>query len=40
LTDSIKKTASDIHIEPYEKDFRVRSHRRRLYEIMHRRSTE
>jgi type IV pilus assembly protein PilB len=24
LTDSIKKGASDIHIEPYEKDFRVR----------------
>jgi type IV pilus assembly protein PilB len=24
LTDAIKKIASDIHIEPYEKDFRVR----------------
>lgn len=24
LTDSIKKTASDIHLEPYEKDVRVR----------------
>ncbi len=24
LTDSIKRAASDIHIEPYEKDFRVR----------------
>ena len=24
LIDAIKKTASDIHIEPYEKDFRVR----------------
>src|SRR5215510_6947303 len=24
LTDSIKKGASDIHVEPYEKDFRVR----------------
>jgi type IV pilus assembly protein PilB len=24
LTDAIKKQASDIHIEPYEKDFRVR----------------
>jgi type IV pilus assembly protein PilB len=24
LTDAIKKTASDIHIEPYEKEFRVR----------------
>ena len=24
LTDAIKKVASDIHIEPYEKDFRVR----------------
>jgi type IV pilus assembly protein PilB len=24
LTDAIKKNASDIHIEPYEKDFRVR----------------
>src|SRR6266850_1527821 len=24
LTDSIKRGASDIHIEPYEKDFRVR----------------
>ena len=24
LTDAIKKNASDIHIEPYEKSFRVR----------------
>ncbi len=24
LTDSLKKQASDIHVEPYEKDFRVR----------------
>jgi type IV pilus assembly protein PilB len=24
LTDAVKKTASDIHIEPYEKEFRVR----------------
>jgi type IV pilus assembly protein PilB len=24
LTDAVKKTASDIHIEPYEKSFRVR----------------
>jgi type IV pilus assembly protein PilB len=24
LTDAIKKTASDIHVEPYEKEFRVR----------------
>ncbi len=24
LTDAIKKNASDIHVEPYEKDFRVR----------------
>jgi type IV pilus assembly protein PilB len=24
LTDAVKKVASDIHIEPYEKDFRVR----------------
>jgi len=36
LTDSIKKTASDIHIEPYEKDFRVRYRIDGvLYEIMH-----
>ncbi len=36
LTDSIKKTASDIHIEPYEKDFRVRLRIDGvLYEIMH-----
>jgi type IV pilus assembly protein PilB len=36
LTDSIKKTASDIHIEPYEKDFRVRFRIDGvLYEIMH-----
>ena len=24
LTDAVKKNVSDIHIEPYEKDFRVR----------------
>ena len=24
LLDAIKKGASDIHVEPYEKDFRVR----------------
>jgi type IV pilus assembly protein PilB len=36
LTDSIKKEASDIHIEPYEKDFRVRFRIDGvLYEIMH-----
>jgi type IV pilus assembly protein PilB len=36
LTDSIKKMASDIHIEPYEKDFRVRFRIDGvLYEIMH-----
>jgi type IV pilus assembly protein PilB len=36
LTDSIKKDASDIHIEPYEKDFRVRFRIDGvLYEIMH-----
>jgi type IV pilus assembly protein PilB len=36
LTDSIKKNASDIHIEPYEKDFRVRFRVDGvLYEIMH-----
>ena len=36
LTDSIKKAASDIHLEPYEKDFRVRFRIDGvLYEIMH-----
>jgi type IV pilus assembly protein PilB len=36
LTDSIKKSASDIHIEPYERDFRVRFRIDGvLYEIMH-----
>src|SRR3989454_3987990 len=36
LTDSIKKNASDIHLEPYEKDFRVRFRIDGvLYEIMH-----
>jgi type IV pilus assembly protein PilB len=36
LTDSIKKSASDIHIEPYEKDFRVRFRIDGvLYDIMH-----
>lgn len=35
LTDAIKKTASDIHIEPYEKNFRVRFRIDGvLYEIM------
>jgi type IV pilus assembly protein PilB len=35
LTDSIKRLASDIHIEPYEKDFRVRFRIDGvLYEIM------
>ena len=35
LTDSIKREASDIHIEPYEKDFRVRFRIDGvLYEIM------
>ena len=36
LTDSIKKSASDIHLEPYEKDIRVRFRVDGvLYEIMH-----
>jgi type IV pilus assembly protein PilB len=36
LTDSIKKEASDIHLEPYEKDLRVRFRIDGvLYEIMH-----
>ena len=36
LTDSIKKSASDIHLEPYEKDLRVRFRIDGvLYEIMH-----
>jgi type IV pilus assembly protein PilB len=36
LTDSIKRGASDIHLEPYEKDFRVRFRIDGvLYEIMH-----
>ena len=36
LTDSIKKIASDIHVEPYEKDLRVRFRIDGvLYEIMH-----
>src|SRR5574342_1122354 len=36
LLDAIKKGASDIHIEPYEKDFRVRFRIDGvLYEIMH-----
>jgi len=35
LTDAIKKTASDIHIEPYEKSFRVRYRiDGLLYEVM------
>jgi type IV pilus assembly protein PilB len=36
LTDSIRKNASDIHLEPYERDFRVRLRIDGvLYEIMH-----
>ncbi|MCZ6833722.1 MAG: type IV-A pilus assembly ATPase PilB [Acidobacteria bacterium] len=36
MTDAIKRGASDIHIEPYEKDFRVRFRIDGvLYEIMH-----
>jgi type IV pilus assembly protein PilB len=36
MTDSIKKDASDIHLEPYEKDLRVRFRIDGvLYEIMH-----
>ncbi len=36
LTDAIKKGASDIHIEPYEKDYRVRYRIDGiLYEMMH-----
>ena len=35
LTDAVKKIASDIHIEPYEKDFRVRYRiDGLLYEVM------
>jgi type IV pilus assembly protein PilB len=35
LTDAIKKTASDIHVEPYENDFRVRYRiDGMLYEVM------
>src|SRR5262249_23919379 len=35
LTDAVKKTASDIHIEPYEKSFRVRYRiDGMLYEVM------
>jgi len=35
LTDAIKKGASDIHVEPYEKDFRVRFRiDGSLYEVM------
>jgi type IV pilus assembly protein PilB len=35
LTDAIKKTASDIHIEPYEREFRVRYRiDGLLYEVM------
>jgi type IV pilus assembly protein PilB len=35
LTDAIKKNASDIHIEPYERDFRVRYRiDGSLYEVM------
>ena len=35
LTDAVKKTASDIHIEPYEKSFRVRYRiDGLLYEVM------
>jgi type IV pilus assembly protein PilB len=36
LTDAIKRSASDIHIEPYEKDYRVRYRIDGiLYEMMH-----
>ena len=36
LTDAIKRAASDIHIEPYEKDYRVRYRIDGiLYEMMH-----
>jgi type IV pilus assembly protein PilB len=36
LTDAIKRNASDIHIEPYEKDYRVRYRiDGLLYEMMH-----
>ncbi len=36
LTDAIKRAASDIHIEPYEKDYRVRYRiDGLLYEMMH-----
>src|SRR5262249_58973711 len=36
LTDAIKRGASDIHIEPYEKDYRVRYRIDGiLYEMMH-----
>jgi type IV pilus assembly protein PilB len=36
LTDSIKKSASDIHLEPYEKDLRVRFRIDGvLYDLMH-----
>jgi len=36
LTDAIKRSASDIHIEPYEKDYRVRYRiDGLLYEMMH-----
>jgi type IV pilus assembly protein PilB len=35
LTDAVRKSASDIHIEPYEKDFRVRYRiDGMLYEVM------
>jgi type IV pilus assembly protein PilB len=36
LVDAIKRTASDIHVEPYEKDFRVRFRIDGvLYDVMH-----
>ncbi len=36
LTDAIKRGASDIHVEPYEKDYRVRYRiDGLLYEVMH-----
>ena len=39
LTDAVKKEASDIHIEPYEKSFRVRYRIDGvLYEVMKRRT--
>jgi len=33
LTDAVKKTASDVHVEPYEKQFRVQKHFRVRFRI-------